>query len=320
MNNLNSIFIKIITIVSFVFISNLCVAQKHICYHLGIDKAKQLIEQNQYTEAVKIHRSIWDVIEIKSYRLLLQRAKCHYLLNQFEKGDSFISEAVAYGSTLKEMKEFGIDAILHKTRWDDLLLLYETERKKHLFNFDFELYNQVQQMYHNDVYVRSHRFYGNDSIKYSIRNEVDSINFEKFKNLIDEHGYPTTKQIGIEGFLNLGLVVLHLGGIQSNEKWNFLNEILLNELRRGNLSPIKYSNLVDRRNFSPPGKGGIYGTILMSGSIIPVENIENLDSIRRTIGLYSLKRQAELMTRLKVFPEGYEPDELSIETLLELCE
>ena len=304
----------------FSFNSNYCIAQNRICYYQGIDNAKQLIEQNKYTEAVKIYEFVWQAVEIKSHADLLYRALCHFHINEFEKGSKYLSMAIEYGATLREINEFGIDTMINKTHWDDLLKLYETERKAHLFNFNFELYDKIERMYHNDTYVRSNRFLGNDSVKYALMNEVDSLNFEKLQGIISEYGFPTTKDIGIVGMADLRYVILHLGGTQSDEKWNYLNQILLKELKRGNYAPISYSNLIDRRNFNPPTQGGIYGTMLMSGSIIPVEDIDNLDSIRRTIGLYSLKRQAELMPSLKVFPEGYVPYELSIEEVLEKCE
>lgn len=77
--------------------------------------------------------------------------------------------------TLEEINDNSIDTIVNKTQWDDLLKLYEKERKAHLFNFNFELYDEIELMYHNDTYVRSNRFFGNDSIKYALRYEVDSI-------------------------------------------------------------------------------------------------------------------------------------------------
>lgn len=320
MNKTYATIIKLLTLTILVCYSQITKSQNHLCYHLSLDQAKQLIEQNKYTEAIELYQSVWEAVEIKSYTTCLQRAKCHFLINQFEEGCTFFKEAIEYGSTIEKITDYGIDTLVSKTHWDSLLKLYESERKAHLFNFNFYLYDKIERMYHNDSYVRSIRMPGNDSIRYALINEIDSLNFGKFQQIISQHGYPTAKEIGIVGMNDLRYVILHLGGTWSTEKWNYLNQILLTEMERGNYMPISYSNLVDRRNFNPPNQGGIYGTMLMSGSIIPVEQIHQLDSLRRTIGLFSLKRQATLMPRLKVFPEGYVPDELSIEEILELCE
>lgn len=300
--------------------NNYCKAQNYICYHLSFDQANQLIEQNKYSEAIELYKSIWEAVEIKSYTACLQRAKCHFLINEFEEACVYFIEAIEFGSTIEEITDHGIDTLVNKTQWDSLQKLYETARKAHLFNFNFDLYDEIERMYHNDSYVRSIRMPGNDSIRIALMNEIDSLNFKKLQRIISEYGFPTAEEIGIIGMLDLRYVILHLGGTWSDEEWNYLNQVLLTELERGNYEPISYSNIVDRRNFTPPNKGGIYGTMLMSGSIIPVEQIHQLDSIRRTIGLYSLKRQAALMPRLKVFPKGYVPDELSIEEIFEICE
>lgn len=313
MNN----FYTIVTLTLLNLFSYQSASQNHICYHLGIDEAQQLIDKNKYKEAIELYESILDAVYIKSYRNILQRAKCHFLLNQFEKGTEYLSKAVEYGSTLEDITKNNIDTIVNKTQWNQLLNLYEIERKAHLINFNFQLYIEIERMYHNDTYVRSNRFFGNDSIRLALINEVDSINFEKLQKIISEQGFPTAKEIGVVGMADLRYVILHLGGTWSEEKWNYLNKILLIELKRGNYLPISYSNLVDRKNFDPPAKGGIYGTMLIGDSVIPIDEIENLDSLRRTIGLYSLNRQAELMPRIKVFPKGYLVDELSIEKLCE---
>lgn len=308
---------KLIVSIFILFNSIYTYSQNFVCFHLADDMAVQLVEGEEYENAFEIYNEIWDLIPYKPVKSCLYASKCCFALKQFSLGKRYLLEAIESGTLLEELEDVGIDKVMSEQEWNNLKLFYEVERKNFLYDFDFELYDEINQMYSNDQFMRKH-IVSSDTASWKYFYIVDSINFHKFKSIIKTKGFPSASKIGKLGMRNLDVILLHFGGLNNQNDWEYIDSLLVSQMKTGRVFPIHYAILVDRRMKNRIGKG-VYGTMLKGDGIIPVTNEAELDVIRRSIGLYSLKRQAEIMPLIKEFPKDYIPSVLSIEEILESC-
>lgn len=145
---------------------------------------------------------------------------------------------------------------------------------------------------------------------------LDSINMDKVEAIIAEVGYPGSNMVGDTLKHVVASVIMHNPKRQAKYV-----TLIWRAATVGDVQPLEAATLEDRvLMFS--GKNQKYGTQMKydtiqidhsTGNIItklriwPIENLDVVDSLRTTIGLYPVSRQCELMHIDLGEIKGYKP-------------
>ena len=296
-------------------------SQNAACMHLLQDAAYQYKANEEYKEAIALYEETWSFFEIHRVKTCLSMVECYAALDETESLKIYFVKSIELGGTLEDYQERKLDSLIGEPTWSELELLYEPARKEHLYQFDFDMYDDLSRLFFPDQYVRrylrsSTSMY--DTLYNEVLGQVDEVNFEKFKEIVAERGVPTSKEVGEDGMKMLWGLLLHFGGLEKEEDWNYVNDLLLREVERGNFDPTAYATTVDRREFGFNGVG-IYGYVAFRKGVVPVNEVEFLDERRYSIGLFSLKRQLELFENTTELLPNYVHKELDVKAIRERC-
>lgn len=122
----------------------------------------------------------------------------------------------------------------------------------------------------------------------------DSVNFRRIRAIIAEQGWPALSQVGKDGSFAAWAIVQHSNQVAFQEACVEAMEPLL---RRGEVRPVEYAELVDRvrRNLQRRQRFGM--AIRREGglsSFYPIEDEAQVDERRKAIGLEPLAVYARL--------------------------
>ncbi|WP_231460395.1 DUF6624 domain-containing protein [Pedobacter sp. Leaf132] len=130
--------------------------------------------------------------------------------------------------------------------------------------------------------------------------ETDSINLQLAKEIINKYGFPGYSLVGSEGSNKFWSIIQHC-----DDDLAFQKKVLLlmdNEVKRKNASASNNAMLRDRVLVSE-GKKQIYGTqvrynaALKKSQPFPIENPDQVDSRRKSVGLSTLAEYLKLFNR-----------------------
>lgn len=162
------------------------------------------------------------------------------------------------------------------------------------------LKNELQAMQYEDQGIRlllmvSYKKYGRVSeMSLNIRKRmkyIDSLNSIRVQKIIDDHGWLGEDKLGEEGNETLFLCIQHVDDLAIQKKYL---PILKNAVETGNAEPWHYAFLTDRVLMNK-GEKQIYGTQVISSDdpaksyVVPLQDPDHVDRLRKEIGLESLK-------------------------------
>ena len=128
------------------------------------------------------------------------------------------------------------------------------------------------------------------NINWSAAEKVDTDNLRKLKFLIKKNGFPTLEKVGKEAYIYAFLIAQH--SVSDVEFMRYYMAELNKRLGTGAIVDRTFAYLLDRTN-ELAGEKQVYGTqghcIKGEYEISPVKNRDNLESLRKKIGLLSLK-------------------------------
>ena len=276
-------------------------------------------DQQKYSELVK---EAWGLYESKNYQESAEKyseafkalgdkgatndrynAACSWALAK-ENDSSFVQLfRIAEKGNYTNYSHITTDSdlsILHSDkRWNDVLNLVKANKEKAEANLDKPLVAILDAVYQDDQDLRNqasavYEKYGRDSqetkdLWRSIA-ENDSLNLIIVQKILDERGWLGPDIIGNQGNTTLFLVIQH-ADLQTREKYlPMMREAVANE----NARPNALALLEDRVALGQ-GKRQIYGSQIgldrETGKyyISPLEDPENVDERRATMGLGKLK-------------------------------
>lgn len=128
-----------------------------------------------------------------------------------------------------------------------------------------------------------------DSIKYIVQSK-DSSNLVFAEHLINEYGWLTPQDVGIQGSQALFLIIQH-ADLKTQKKYY---PLIKQAEREGNILSSNVAILEDRiairegRN-QTYGSQGYYDRQKQKTFIYPLQNLEDLDSLRKSMGLQPMK-------------------------------
>jgi len=157
------------------------------------------------------------------------------------------------------------------------------------------LKRQIEEMYVLDQKSRKLAGGNRNELFYNILVYlVDNIHYFRIKEMIERHGYPTRKSLGVACLKKFWLLIQHQDS----------NSLLQKKcLENCDFAPKEKAYLTDRI-FVNQGKKQIYGTQFYrkAGKLIPrpIKDRKNLDKLRKSVGLDSfISYQKEFKNRIK---------------------
>lgn len=165
----------------------------------------------------------------------------------------------------------------------------EKIQKEYLGTVNFELRNELFLMKQNDQRVRQ------KPIDFEEMKRVDEKNEKRFKEIVQQYGYPTESVIGKYSLpnvqsLEVGVLVFHFKDI---EYWK---PIFLDLIRKGKAPADIYGNIVDSHCRS--ANMFVYG-IYSNVDSTYISDFPKLDERRMAVGLRPWKQQKKLHELIK---------------------
>ncbi|UOK42537.1 MULTISPECIES: hypothetical protein [Flavobacterium] len=247
--------------------------------------------------------------DAEAYKLLKQAEKNCPLLNQPTINETNIlaelsvkfnkkKEAVHYLEILMKQHGYTLDYFakdstflpLKKCReWKLLERDSEKMQKEYLSTVNFELRNELFLMKQNDQRVRQ------KPIDFEEMKRVDEKNEKRFKEIVQQYGYPTESVIGKYSLpnvqsLEVGVLVFHFNDI---EYWK---PIFLDLIRKGKAPANIYGNIVDSHYRS--ANMFVYG-IYNNVDSTNISEFDKLDERRTAVGLRPWKQEKKLHELIK---------------------
>lgn len=143
---------------------------------------------------------------------------------------------------------------------------------------------------------------------------LDSINRIKFMEAVNIYGFPTQKTIGYTNMFKVNILLQHFFASFLNEQETWL-KLVQNQILKGDYDPYEYATMIDRdlgylHNYKIR-YGSIMGFVDGKKIIKDTENIEEVDEVRRRIGMGPLMEFIEI-NKIKIIPEGYKQEKLDV--------
>ena len=178
--------------------------------------------------------------------------------------------------------------------------------------FYYSLNTELQRMASSEQYVRYY-IHNSDSSTWHYTNEVDSVNFFKFKEIVIKYGFPENRKLDRHSVANLMLLIGHfrtlaeVTHIDSCET-NWFDSIMWRAVKSGEILPHYYAAILDHYYCFKSRKvkeQQMYGEFNWEDAFTEIKEIETVDSRREKIYLIPLKYKAKL-DNLSL-PENYKP-------------
>jgi hypothetical protein len=125
----------------------------------------------------------------------------------------------------------------------------------------------------------------NNTNKDSIIYEMDKIIYNDFLVFIRTYGYPSQRKYGMYSIYPHFLILHCTANFGITKE---IEQLLLNEIKKGNYHPSAYARIVDRYNTWILKKPQVYGEWISDGVIGEIDDIKNIDKRRSELGLEPL--------------------------------
>lgn len=202
----------------------------------------------------------------------------------------------------KELKTFAMDTVFAGVRsthrWYSLQERYPLLREAYLQSIDMDLRWEIAQMQKDDQLYRSSKG------AMPLQKSLDSINTHKLIQIFETRGYPNELMIGNEtvdgdwtiNMTGIGTILLHTA---DSIRMEYFIPKLMQFVRQGSCAPQVLGPVIDQY-YLYNKKLQHYGTYTnMDGSMLPVQNPAQLDSLRISIGLPPIAVEAERQVILR---------------------
>jgi|GEM_PF-5772889 hypothetical protein len=243
---------------------------------------------------------------------LFARSIYYFKSKQFHKGKKFLKKAAIYGFNYTEcIKQPFMDSILS----NNMALHNLVDKSYRIFITricDFNNSVLITKLFENDQNIRRISNYnGTDSLlrKYLMAKliECDSINYYSLLKIIKEPTFISTN-LTLESKLGLGIILAH-SATNNYANADSVFQLLKNEMLKGVVSPLFYSNSVDRY-YMYNKKMNYYCQFFDED--FPIYDIINIDKRREEIGLPSLYQEFKSINKLNELPKDYKYDNNSV--------
>ncbi|MBS9766050.1 MAG: hypothetical protein KGV44_00755 [Flavobacteriaceae bacterium] len=265
-----------------------------------VEQSEKLLLENNEVQFDKIYHLIWKEYikeQMPYYQNAVKQTKNNDFENAFKNIDSIIAEDYLIKDILTD-KNF---EKLHKSKQWKVL----KQRIKNIENhYNQKVRNQLIELRDKDQSIRVilldlRQTKTKDTILWKkVREKMKKVDNESanlIKSIIDEYGWLGKGKIGEQGNQTLFLGIQHIDDLEVQEKYL---PILKKAVKKGNAKAWHYAFLTDRI-LKNQGKKQVYGTQVITSSdpknsyVIPLQNPDKIDELRKEVGLEPLHEYLE---------------------------
>lgn len=268
----------------------------YIPYLIEVQKAKRLSNDGKLKQAYKKLDSLFNFYEPKE-TLMIYEGKLYCELsdtlkiyNKKRLREIIISLAGEYDRDITKYSDY-------KKKWKRIFSIAgvkEAEVKKLCAeleaNINTAIRDSIGVMYERDQWARATQ----ERIDTKL-DSVDKLNEPLLIDIITKYGYPKAKLVGRKNIdnpardQNLSVLLKH---VDPTVKINVLQPLLYQELKKGDLDPWVYASMLDHIRMVSQVESPFpyYGTYITNKSIQTIENLDEINRNRRSIGLLDLKK------------------------------
>lgn len=202
-------------------------------------------------------------------------------LNQTDRAFQYLKKAIQHGLSIEKIQNQDyFNQIQYQEQWINLEKAYPTLREEYESQFDTELRQTILEIYQRD---QDARLKGAENF--------DADNLERLKKIVTEQGYPGLHQVGQD----IGLhVVFHHFSPEDNEQYFY--KVLKEAVFTGDITPFGYAGIIDYdriKRREPTLYGTYFATVDGIRYLQPVEDFDNVNERRKSIGLEPIEHQME---------------------------
>ncbi len=182
--------------------------------------ANRYIEQGESINAIPLLKNSSRILQF-ARESEISLAEIYFINDLSDSGLVFAGKAFSHGARPDMIKGLGHQKELYKL-YNETHHLYERE-------IDMQLKEELQLMIYNDQYFRQTANYiASDSIK-RLQKGIDSVNFNRLRSIILEHGWPGISKLGLESPPMVSVMASHA-------KKNDLRYFLLSSLEAAEMN------------------------------------------------------------------------------------
>ncbi|HET6224722.1 MAG TPA: DUF6624 domain-containing protein [Bacteroidia bacterium] len=231
-------------------------------------------------------------------------ACCYALLKKNDSAFYYLNKSIEFGQNDGwALADFDLKALHTDDRWKTLQKRLEEIYKQKHPQIDTELGWEISKMYFEDQAPKSASDnialkYGMKSLQMELIDSViattDSLNMLRLDKIIEIHGWPGKKLIGMDGSNMAFIIILH-APLRYQKKYFEMVKVAVNN---GDLNRSSLAYLIDKM-LTKEGKDQLYGTQLKYSyenkkyEFKPIEDEKNVNKRRSEVGLGPIEDYAK---------------------------
>jgi len=288
---------KIVAVIIIMFVSVLAKAQH--CQAL-IDKCFTFIENNNMAEFDNTYPNLFTEF-LKENIPQYQQALSFLEVGKYDEAIADLESLVEEGYLIDEIKDDANFVALHRLEsWENLLNKIQiiTNSYQNQIRLTLkDIQNKDQSI--RVLYLSALKKYESSSdVPITIHNlmkKIDDSSAEIVMEIVDNYGWLGADAVGEEANQTLFLAIQHADDLIVQEKYL---PLLTDAVKNGNAEPWHLAFLTDRILMNR-GEKQIYGTQIIKSNnpensyVVPLQDLDNVDVLRASIGLDSLKEYLE---------------------------
>lgn len=265
----------------------------YIPYFLEVQKAKRLSNEGKLKESFNKLDSLFDFYEPKE-SLLINESTLYCKLSDTFK--IYKKERIR-GIIVSLVSNYGRNLVDNDAKWKRIILRSGLKKSditemysKLQSNIDTAIRDTIGVMYERDQWARATQ----ERIDTKL-DSIDKLNEPIIVDILKKYGYPNEKLVGMKNFENpardpnISALLMHL---DPKLKIEILEPMLLEEIKKGDFSPFLYAQILDHIKIISHVESPLpyYGSYVTNKSIQTIENLEEINKNRQSIGLLGLKK------------------------------
>jgi hypothetical protein len=258
----------------FMFLARIVFSQSNYKnYHTEARSIESHILDSSYIKAVKLYKNLFCKYDFIFAEDCFRAAQTAAFINDTINSFLFLERAVRQGVTIKRIVNDSLLTDLKKVKyWSRFESNYDSIRTKYIAGIDWDLRGKINQFYDLDQKFRDKHelhpwnFIWRPLIWIKWKKTTKDIVEKNMIPIIKKYGFPNEKLIGLDDAsfhqkqkhdrLKSNYAFMILIHYFSIPRPTDLNELLLSEIKTGNVHPKEYASLIDfQASF---GKGKYY--------------------------------------------------------------
>ncbi len=270
--------------------------ENYLPYYEWVLQAREASKQNRYKKSDSLYTLAINTVSLPHPHDFIGASLSACKIGELEKAKKYLFRLTETGYSVKMFKKHKstFKPYIKGKAWRNLLKQYQKNYKVYYDNLNKDLVATINEMYENDQKYRGWNY----SKKIDDINRIDSENLAKIKLMQKQYGkIPGIREVGYDGMMLLYIIFRH---VDDSYTLDTLGQQIIEQSKHGDFLPYMGPAIIDYKAFMQVSSKKyhmtcqIYGTQIMrtpktkTSVIIPVKDYENINALRRSVGLGKL--------------------------------